>query len=573
MFLKKDKRAQGRIFLSIVKGYRDPVTKISKHKQIMKIGYLDELEKEFEDPIAHFKELAQKMTDEEKANRFSEIKIDTNETLEIGENNFKNIGYLTLSWLYHRLGIHQFLINRERGLNASIPLNNIMKLLVYERILHPGSKKAAYENKDNYFENFNFPVEKMYKSFSHFAKFKEKLLLDLHENISMTYGRDVTNVFYDVTNYYFHIDQQTDLIRKGMGKDKKGKPIIQMGLLLDNAGIPINYKLFSGNTSDFSTLLPVLAELKADYNLKRVIVVADKGLNSGSNKAYNIIKGDGYIFSRSIRGTKAPKEVKEFVLSEDGYQNIGDNFKIKSRTMPTKITIKDKNGKDKDVTIDEKHVAFFSQKYADRARHKRNEIITKATKVINSKLSYTDLNNYGAMKYIEGLKMNKETGELTKADDIKPTLNEELIREEEKYDGYYSIVTSELEMPDSEIIERYRGLWKIEESFRVTKSSLETRPVYVRTEDSIEAHFLTCFLSLVILRLLQRELGNDYSVDSLIQSLNRAQVMHLSMNNYLAGYYDELLSEMQNITDIKFNQKYITLDDIKKLQSSTKSVK
>lgn len=571
MFLKRDIRAQGRIFLTIVKSYRDPITKKSKHQQVLKVGYLDELEKQFNDPISHFQNLAKKMTEEEEVNRFLEIKLDANDTLEVGDNHLKNIGYLALSKIYHQLGIHQFLINRERGLKASIPLNSIMKLLVYERIMNPSSKKATYENKDNFFENFNFDERTLYRALPHFAKFKEKFILNLHENITMKFGRDTVNVFYDVTNYYFHIDQQNDLIRKGLSKDKKGKPIIQMGLLLDNAGIPINYKLFSGNTNDFETLLPVLAELKSDYNLKRVIVVADKGLNSGSNKAYNIIKGDGYIFSRSIRGTKANQEIKDYVLSNEGYREIGtDGFKIKSKIMPTIIIVKDADGKDQKVEIDEKHVAFYSPKYAKRAKHKRDEVIEKANKIISSKLNYTNVSNYGAMKYIIGMTLDKTTGELTEENNVKPFLNTDIIEEEAKYDGYYSIVTSELDMPDEEIIERYRGLWKIEESFRVTKSSLETRPVYVRREDSIEAHFLTCFLSLVVLRLLQQELGNEYSVDQIINSLNKANVVHLSMNNYQACYYDNILNKIQEKTSIGFNKKYITLDDIKKMQSTTK---
>ena len=303
MYLKQDKRPNGRIYLSIVKGFRDPVTKKNKQKAIKGIGFLDEFVNKYEDPIAHFKQLATQMTEKEKENKEIELILDMDEKLDTDSREIKNIGFSVLSKIYHILGIHKFMINRERGLKADIPLNNILKLLVYERILNPSSKLAAHENKDNYFENFNFPVKAVYRALPILAKHKDRLLLELHENITMKYGRDTSNVYYDVTNYYFHKDQQTELIRKGMSKDKKGKPIIQMGLLLDKDGLPITYKLFSGNTTDFDTLLPVLSELKANYNLSRVIVVADKGLNSGTNKAYNIIKGDGYIFSRSIRGT------------------------------------------------------------------------------------------------------------------------------------------------------------------------------------------------------------------------------------------------------------------------------
>lgn len=572
MYLKKDKRPNGRTYLAIIKGYKDPITKKDKKKQVLRIGFLDEFIDKYDDPIEHFTLIAKQMTEDEDRQKTITLNVNSDQVIDLGTNDLKYFGYLVLSKIYHNLGIHQFLINRQRGLTNKRPLNNIMKLLVYERILNPGSKIAAYNNKSNYFESFDFSSETMFRSFENFSKLKEKLILDLHENISMKYGRDTTNVFYDVTNYYFHIDQQTDFIRKGFGKDKKGKPIIQMGLLLDNAGIPINYKLFSGNTTDFETLLPVLSELKADYNLKKVIVVADKGLNSGSNKAYNIIKGDGYIFSRSIRGTKASKEIKDYVLNDDGYREVGtEGFKIKSAVMPTIITVKDINNKDKKIQIDEKHVAFYSPKYAKRAKHKRDEVVEKAQNIINSKLDYTNVSNYGAMKYIVGMKLDKTTGELIEEKDVKPFLNIDIIKAEEKYDGYYSIVTSEIDMPDEEIIERYRGLWKIEETFRVTKSSLETRPVFVRKDDSIEAHFLTCFLALVILRILQKEIGDKYSIDKIVKSLNQCQVDFLDMNYYKTVYYDEVLKDIQNNLEIKLNQKYLSLDDIKKIQSSTKN--
>lgn len=574
MFLKKSKRPNGRIQLSIVKAYRNPLTGKNAHKQVSYLGYLDEYDGVYSDPISHFTELAKKMTEEEKSNKSIELSIDMSEILVEDTNDLKNTGFLALSFIYHKLNIHTFLINRQRGLKSSLPLNNIMKLLVFERILNPGSKIAAYNNKELYFDKFNFSSRTMYRAFDQFSKHKENLLLDLHENIRMHYGRDTTNVFYDVTNYYFHIDQQTDLIRKGLSKDKKGKPIIQMGLLLDNAGIPINYKLFSGNTTDFETLLPVLSELKQEYRLNRIIVVADKGLNSGSNKAYNIIKGDGYIFSRSIRGTKANQDVKEYVLSKNDYREIGtQGFKIKSKVVPTEITINDVNGKNRTVIVDEKHVAFYSPKYDRRAKHKRNELIEKANKLISSKLGYTSASNYGALKYIVGLELDKATGELNPIDKkIKPFLDIDKISEEEKYDGYYSIVTSELDMLDEEIIERYRGLWQIEDTFKVTKTHLETRPVYVQTESSIEAHFLTCFLSLVILRLLEKELENLYPVSQLIKSLKKARVDSFHMNFFKAVYYDEVLKTIQEKLEIPFNKKYMTLSDIKNMISDTKNI-
>lgn len=571
MFLKQDKRPNGRIYLSIVKSFRDPITKKSKQKAIKSIGFYDELINKYKDPLSHFKRVAEQMTEEEATDKQFKITFNIDETLDTHTNDLKNIGFLALSKIYHELGIHRFMINRERGLKANLPLNNIMKLLVYERILNPCSKLAAYSNKEEYFENFNFPLESVYRSLDVFAKYKEKLLLELHENISMLYGRDTSNVFYDVTNYYFHKDQETEMIRKGMGKERKGKPIIQMGLLLDKAGLPITYKLFSGNTTDYQTLLPILSELKAKYHLKRVIVVADKGLNSGTNKAYNIIKGDGYIFSQSVRGTKASKEVKDYVLDERGYQWISDDYKIKSRIYPTEITIKDKNDKSVKVTIDEKHIVFYSKKYDRRTKHKRHEVIAKALKLINSASKYAKAENYGAMKYIIGMNLDKKTGELTQArKNVIPKLDETLIREEEKYDGYYSIISSELDLPDNEIIKKYQGLWKIEETFKITKTQLKTRPAYVWSAGGIEGHFLTCFLSLLILRILEIKTKNVYSIEKIVDALSKANVDHLNMNYYKAVYYNDVLECIDSNLGINLKQKYITLEEIKKMISDTK---
>ena len=571
MFLKKDKKPNGRIYMTIKKSFRDPVTKKTKQSTIQKIGYCDEFTDIYDDPIAHFEEVTRKLTKQESEDKNVELTIDMNEELEDEANELKNIGFIALSKIYHELGIHKFLINRERGLKANLPLNNIMKLLVYERIFNPSSKFVSHANKDNYFENFNFPVKSVYRSLPIMAKHKDKLLLELHENVSMMYGRDTSNVFYDVTNYYFHKDQESEMIKKGMGKDRKGKPIIQMGLLLDKAGLPITYKLFSGNTTDYETLLPILSELKSNYNLDRVIVVADKGLNSGSNKAYNIAKGDGYIFSRSIRGTKAPKEIKKYVLDEKGYKWIGDDYKIKSRVYPTDITVKNKYDKKVKVTIDEKHIVFYSKKYAKRTKHKRNETISKALKLINSTSNFAKAENYGAMKYIIGMKLDKKTGELKKTKkNIIPMLDKKLIEEEEKYDGYYSIVTSELDMSDNEIIEKYKGLWKIEETFKITKTQLRTRPVHVFTDEGIEGHFLTCFLSLLILRVLEMKTNGNYSIEKMIKSLKNSKVDLLNMNLYKAVFYNEVLKCIDESIGTNLKKKYLTLDEIKKTVAKTK---
>ena len=293
-------------------------------------------------------------------------------------------------------------------------------------------------------------------------------------------------------------------------------------------------------------------------------------LGTRSNKAYNIIKGDGYIFSKSIRGTKSDKEFKNYVLDEDGYRYLGENYKIKSRVYPTFITVKDKNDKPVKVEIDEKHIVFYSEKYAKRTKALRDKTIAKAMHLITSKSRYTKAENYGAMKYIKGMKLDTTTGELKVSKNVIPVLNTELIEEEEKYDGYYSIVTSELDMPDEEVIEKYRGLWKIEESFKITKTQLKSRPVYLKTQDHIEAHFLSCFLSLLILRVLEAKINRKYSIKDIVTSLQKSNVDLLEMNKYKAVYYDEILKELDECIGTSLGKRYLTLSEIKKMISETK---
>lgn len=571
MFLKKDLRPNGRLYLSIVKSYRDSITKKNKQRAVLSVGFLDELEKFYDDPIAHFTEVAKQMTEQENEENTITFTFDHTAELEVGTNDLKNIGFAALSKIYHELGIHTFLLNRERGLKAKYPLNNIMKLLVYDRILHPASKLSSFENRDAYIENFDFPQESLYRALDVFAKHKDTLLLELHENVRLHYGRDTSNVFYDVTNYYFHTDDETELIAKGFSKDRKGKPIVQMGMLLDRKGLPMTYELFRGNTTDFETLLPVLDKVKQTFRLKRAIVVADKGLNSGENKAFNLMKGDGYIFSRSLRGTKANKETKEYALDPNGYVQLNEEYRIKSRVYPTDITVENIHGKKVKVPVNEKHIVFYSDVYARRTRYKRNEMLAKAQALISSPSRYAKAENYGALKYIKGMKLDKTTGELTlEKKNVIPTLDYDLIREEEQLDGYYSIVTSELDMPDHEVIENYKGLWKIEESFKITKTLLKSRPVYVKTDAHIEAHFLTCFLALLILRILEMKLQGKHSTEKMVESLKKANVDLIEMNKYKAVYYDEVLKDIDQVLGTKLNQKYLTLSGIKKMIAETK---
>jgi len=569
MHLRKKKvKKSGRIYLSIVQGYRDKNTKKSKSVTIKSLGYLDELKKQYDDPIVHFEQEVKEMNEKEKLQNVPVIlSIDTSEHLKQDSANRKNFGYAAISKIYHELKLDTFFTNRQRYLKADYNTNSIMKLLIFSRLLAPSSKKKTFENKDYFFEKNNFSLVDLYRSLSHFNKHGEDAQLWIHNQITEQYKRDTKLVYYDVTNYYFEIDKPDELRRKGVCKEHRPNPIIQMGLAMDTMGIPIAYKLFKGNESDKTTLIPMLKELRREYNLGRIIVVADKGLNTGDNIHFNTFRKDGYVYSQTVRGANA--ELKRYVLNEDGYEWYGNDYKRKSRIYPREITFNKDNDVKKTETVDEKQVVFYSRDYDVRAKAERAPAIAKAMELIKNPGKFKKATSYGAANYIKDLVFDKKTGEIITAGH-KPSLDLEKLKKEEEMDGYYAIVTSEFRETDERIIEMYRGLWRIEESFRVTKSDLETRPVYLSLEDHIRAHFLTCFIALVIARILQHKVENKYSVGKIMESLNKVSCSHLEQNLYLFDYCDEVTEAVGSAIGIDFGMKYMKLGEIKKILGEVK---
>mgnify|MGYP001625391320 FL=1 len=574
MYLKKStNKKNGRTYLSIASGYRDKSTGKPKTVLIKSLGYLDVLQKEFEDPIAHFTEVVNQMNIEEQNEKLPlTIKINTSEELNENENNRKNFGYVALSKVYHELEIDKFLINKFKARNFSeYKINNIMKLLVFARCLSPDSKKSTFENKDIFFENTNFSLKEIYNALTYIEPYKESLQSYIYDHIQEQYKPNNECIFYDVTNYYFEIDDNDDFRKKGVNKEHRPNPIVQMGLFMDSLGLPMSYGLFPGNTNDCLTLKPMVQKLQKNYSVGRVIVVADKGLNTGKNIVYQKAIGNGYVMSLSIRG--ANQELKDFVLNEDGYEyNQDKTYKKKSRRYPREVeytkTVNGKTVKAK-TTVDEKQVIFWSADYAKRAKAERQPAIDKARDLIGNVQKYNKKNCYGASKYVKHLVFDKNTGEIIEAKS-QLSLDEDKIAEEEKLDGYYAIVTSEMEKTDSEIIDIYRGLWRIEETFKITKSELDDRPVYVSTKEHIEAHFLTCYLALVLSRVLQHKLDKKYSVGKILESLSKCNCSNYHENYYLFDYFDTVLKDIGNILNINFALKNRTLQDIKKILSSSK---
>ena len=568
MYLKKTPQKNGRIYLSIADGYYDKQKGHTRTVTIEKIGYLDDLEKQYDDPIAFFSQRVQKLK-KEKADRKAPVSVTFTPGDKVSPDIHyrKNFGHTVLSQIYHELDINHFLLNRQRSTKIDFDTNNIMKLLVFSRLLYPASKKNTFENRDSYFEKTDYSLDDVYRFLSFLNKHGSNLQLWINDRIKQLYGRDTSLVYYDVTNYYFETDKTDDFKKKGLSKEHVPNPIVQMGLFIDNKGIPITYQLFPGNTNDCLTYRPNLSRIKKEYNLGRVVVVSDKGMTTNDNIWYTLSAKDGYVFSMSVRG--GTKELKAYVLDQNGYQWLGKEYKRKSRLCPRTIQVTSTTGKKIVKTIHEKQVIFYSEKYDKRAKAERAAIIAKAQDMIANPGKYTRATSYGATGYIKNLEFDKETGEI-----LNPTkalmLDLEKLKEEEALDGYYAIVSSEYKETDDRIIEIYRGLWKIEESFRITKSDFEARPVYVSTEDHIQAHFLTCFVALVIVRILEMKMNYRYCVSQILESLRKSECTYLQMNYYLFDYYDDVLKDIGETFGIDFSKRLQRLGEIKKILADTK---
>jgi len=573
--------SRGRKYLSIVHGYLDKESGIVKTKTIKSLGYLENLEKEYEDPVAHFREVAKQMTEEENARRKVTISFNMDEELPPDTSNRKNLGYAAILKIYHALELPRFLNNKARHKAFEYNTNSIMTLLVISRLLSPGSKSKAYAEKERYFERFDFSFADVLRALSHFAAISKEVQRHINERVTVCYGpRDTSTVYYDVTNFYFEIDKEDDLRKRGFGKEHKPNPIVQFGLAMDADGVPLHYELFAGCVPDKSTFRTVIGEVRRNYNTGRIIVVGDMGIITGDN-IYYLVGGEkrekalnGYVMSFSISGGTA--KFQDYVLDRRGYvgndgkpAKEGAEYIVKSKMQAREINVTMDNGKTKKHTVYEKQIVFWAKKYADKAKAEREKILQKAQALMDSPGKYTKATTYGAAKYIKNIEYDKETGEVVATGKLL-YLDEELIREEEKFDGYYAIVTSELYMPDDEIIETYRGLWEIEECFRITKGTLEARPVYLSRIERIHAHFLTCFIALVIMRLIQKLTDRKYSSDKIIGCLNQISCSDEQDNIYLFDYRSEISEAIGKALGIDFNKKRLRLGDIKHILAESK---
>ena len=567
MFLKQIPQKNGRVKLCVYESYREG--RRTRQRTVRPLGYLDELAAQHDDPVAWGKSVAAEMTEAKRSSGQSvAIEVHPARKIDMRADGRRNIGCAVALSQYSALGIERALRNHMRGSNAEYDLNAVCRLLVCERVVDPGSKLSAWNSRGRYFFRSEFTDDDVYRALGNLAAAKDAVVSAMNRSIAAAGIRDASAVYYDVTNCYFEADAEDELRRKGVSKEHRPGPIVQMGLLQDANGIPIAYRRFPGNTADCATMIPVLADMKRDHGLERVVAVADRGLNCSRSMAAAAASGDGFVLSQSVRGTKSDEELKAWVTSDEGYAcrtEDGCRFKSKSRQGYETVHLKaadTADGRAKDVRVEVKYVAFWSERYERRARHDREKAMEKAKGLVADPGAYAKATSHGAAQYVKNLRFDEGTGEVVRGRKLE--IDWEAIAEAEKYDGYYLIVTSETGWEDSRIIDAYRELWRIEESFKVTKSELRARPVYVWTPEHIEAHFLTCYIALVILRLLQLASG-------LSCSRIREEIAAMSGTNVDANWWvfdhrtpaSDLIVEAVGLEDLKL--KNLTTDKAREI--------
>lgn len=517
VFLRKQNLKKGQ-YLSFVESTYSKEKKNAVQKVIKKIGYTKDLEKIYSNPIEYFEEEAKKLSlvSQEKYHQEKEEKIPRKQTI-------KNLGYFPIARLYKEFKFKDEFEYLKQNHNFKFDLEKLFRFLVYSQIITPGSKKHEYENKDLFFDNFDFSDDQMYDGINYIGKNVNYIKQHIIYELQKIYKPNVDYTYFDCTNIYFEIDKENEFQRRGPEKNNRHDPIIGLGLLMDSKGIPLSYTTFPGNQSEQTELHKNAISMKKDLNITgRTIYVADKGLNCGDNMQKAIEKGDGYVIGQKVRDRS--ENTLKWILEEEGYKITTDEngvitFKIKSEVDNYKVDVTSKlNGQKVTINMKQKRVLFYSKDYADKKKLEREKLIAKAYDLINNPKKYKRKNIGDAATYITDIKFDKN-GEIVSE---KLFLDEERIKEEEQYDGFYMIVTSETNLDDDKIIEIYRGLWEIEETFSIIKGVLKVRPIFAKTIDGIEAHLLVCFTSLLILRLLQKIILKDELTPEQLKEIEKA---------------------------------------------------
>lgn len=563
-YIVKRKNREGKYYVYLIESFREG-GKVKK-RTLKAYGSLDNLEKDEPGAFERLREEAKSGLLHDDIPSQLSVTYNTNQEITYDDALY---GWKIFEELFYSLKIPEALKLVFPNTKKVKQYQKVLELLVYQRILNPGSKLYTLNSQKNIFGNWDIDENWLYRSLLPLSQAKKEIQLQIHKRITETMGRTGTLVFYDVTNYYFEIDfndgdiedEETGEIIKGLRKkgpckSKSGNPIVQLGLFMDTQGIPISYQLFSGNETDPITYIPAIEQVKKQFGLEKIVVVADKAMNSKKNITKTLENKDGWLFSQKHRGKRgAPKDIQDFILEPSGWIYNED------MTFATKSMVRTRKLEGKNNEVKEKVLVTWNKKYAIREKKRRDGAIEYASKLTEAEL-FRQTSKKGGKRYLELSYLDKDTGE------IKPfnpliQFDKEQIEFDEQFDGINVLVTSELEMCDEDMIQHYGELYKIEDCFKITKSNIESKPVHVRREEHIEAHFLTCFLALIFLRVLQNKTNWELSPTRLIDALNSAKSNELTTGFYRVQANDDL-KRILEILEIKWNKGIVKYEELNK---------
>ena len=526
-FLKKTKNKKG-LYLQIYESFYDPNRGHTAHKSYRSLGYeADLIESGIKNPLDYFQ------LEVDELNRKLNLKKNKDAVRQIsGETPQKYLGHFPIKSINESLNVKGYVDLLQTQHNFEFNVFDVMSSLVYARMIKPCSKsKTFHDVVPLLFEGYDYSSSQMYSAIEFLGSEYEKLIEIYNVSINKKYKFNTSVSYFDCTNFYFEIDREDDLRRKGPSKENRRDPIVGMGLLLDANQIPMGMKLFPGNQSEKPVLNEVVNHLKSRQNITgRTIRVADKGLNTANNIYESLKLGDGYIFSKSVK--MLPETEKTWVLLENDYVPVLDSngktkYFIKEciDRFPYSITVNNKKTK---VEILEKRVVSYNPKLAAKKKAEILKQVEKAKKACVSKAKRDEYGDSGKYVTFESVDEEGNNGK------VSVSINYDKIDKDLELAGYNLIVTSETKMSFQEIYNTYHNLWRIEESFRVMKSDLDARPVYLQKEDSIYGHFLICYLSVVLLRILQLKIFNDdYSSSEILRFIKEYKVIQASPRKYI----------------------------------------
>ena len=558
-------------YYSIIKDYTNINGKRST-KIFEKLGNQNQVEDRFgkNNTIEKIKEYINELNSKDK-NELVKLELNSSKRINKEKRNF-NIGYLFLEKLYNDLKIKDICNKIQNQYKFEFNLNEVLSYLVFARIIYPSSKLGTFKQCQNFIEQPTFKLHDKYRALSYIANNIDFIQENLFINSKNVIKRNSKVIYYDCTNYFFEIDEEDDLRRYGISKEHRPNPLIGMGLFMDGDGIPLSFNIYPGNQNEQKTLIPEESKIINDFKLDdtKIILCTDAGLASDEIKNYNIKDGRCFVITQSLK--KLKEEYKEQIFDKKDWRLPGDlkhlynleeienNEDLREKYYDS-LFYKIIQTETKSVKQDT--IVTFCFKYFDYNRNIRNSQIERAKKNINSdNVTRKVKNQNDPNRFIEEI---NSTSDGVVANEKSYSINENLIKEEEKYDGYYALSTNLIGNID-DIVKINKGRWEIEESFRIMKSDFLARPVNLSREDRIKAHFMTCFIALLIYRILEKKLDYKYTTKEILDTLRNMNVTELKGNGYIPSY------ERTDITDF-IHEKYnfntdtevITYKKIKKI--------